>query len=129
MSLEDDSEDALDPVLKSWNGFIGAKPKRKMPEPDIPADLTPDQKKILNELPDTPGFYWVEDIRSNERNVAYIDKRRTLNAVEHWGHKMDATFGGIAVIERWLMGWSILTEVASYKEPVEYTENANYGVF
>ncbi|MDE4297124.1 hypothetical protein PXK56_18225 [Phaeobacter gallaeciensis] len=112
----------------STTGTSLARPSDALPSPQI-KDLTPEQEKILEELPRQAGFYWVEDVRSNERNVAYIDYARVESIVEHWGHKMDATPGGIGVIERWLMGWTILGPVTPYKEPITYEENANYGMF
>lgn len=96
---------------------------------DTPKELTEEQLKILNELPETPGFYWVENIQTQERNIAKIDKSSTDNTVDHWGHKMQATPGGITVIQRWLVNWIILDEIAEPKEGAEYENNEKYGMF
>lgn len=88
-----------------------------------------DQRWILGELPETPGHYWVENIQTNERNVAFIDKSIFLGAVNHWGHKMDATHGGIGVIERWLSNWIILDIIEPYKEPSNPENDNTYGMF
>lgn len=118
--------DAILDVLRGMNHKT--KIKKNLPTPEQ-QPLTDTQKKILDRLPAEPGFYWVENMLTNERNIAYIDKNSTERTVEHWGHRMQATYGGINAIERWLMNWDILTIIEPYKDPVQYEESSSYGMF
>lgn len=127
-TYESEEEDGLAGIVKGMNHDPILGTTNTLPTPQQ-QPLTPEQLKILTQLPEEPGHYWVENIQTNERNVAYIDKTRTTNTVEHWGHSMNATFGAIAVIERWLMNWTILGKIEPYKEPVEYESNTNFGMF
>lgn len=124
-----DDESALDHILRSMNVKTQQKPRTRLPEPEIPMNLSPEQLKVLAELPEEDGFYWVENIQSNERSIARVTRENGVVVLDHWGHRMTGAPTTVQVIERWLIGWSFLDPVAAYTAPKTYEENERYGMF
>lgn len=120
--------EVLGHILKGMNHKPEEWPSDNLPTPEEP-DLTPEQLRILDELPDEKGFYWIEHNHTSARTVAVIDKSLKKDTVVHWGHAMHATHSAIAVIERWLDQHTILGPIEPFKDALDYETNTSYGMF
>jgi hypothetical protein len=123
-----EEENALDGVLDGM-AHVEKRPSDSLPKPKPPAELTQEQKEILDELPDEPGFYWVENNYNRERAVAWIDRNAELGTVKFGYQHMHARPADIGVIDRFLTTWTVLGTCEPFKDTNDYNTNNTFGMF